>query len=157
MLTCDAGFGIEKLEELLRDQAVPDLSSLLWQRWHRSQAVLAGMKRPRDVQNAATRRLPFSSIACKKKPTPPSETRPSSAVPARYSPRRDGRRQALQALQHGRGCGRRGTEGTSGRSSDTLPSPPQLPPAVSPQGAVPAHRRGGRGGTAWRQSVRSSR
>ena len=126
MLTCDAGFGIEKLEELLRDQAVPDLSSLLWQRWHRSQAVLAGVKRPRDVQNAATRRLPFSSIACKKKPTPPSETRPSSAVPARYSPRRDGRRQALQALQHGRGCGRRGTEGTSGRSSDTLPSPPPL-------------------------------
>lgn len=156
MLTCDAGFGIEKLEELLRDQAVPDLSSLLWQRWHRSQAVLAGVKRPRDVQNAATKRLPFSSTAYKKTP-PPSETRPSSAVPARYSPRRDGRRQAVQALQHGRGCGRRGTEGTSGRSSDTLPSPPQLPPAVSPQGAVPAHRRGGRGGTAWRQSVRSSR
>lgn len=97
MLTCDAGFGIEKLEELLRDQAVPDLSSLLWQRWHRSQAVLAGVKRPRDVQNAATKRLPFSSTAYKKTP-PPSETRPSSAVPARYSPRRDGRRQAVQAV-----------------------------------------------------------
>lgn len=66
LLTCNSSFGIEELENLLRENAMADLASLLWQRGQWGPTLGRCVQGARSLDQTAGDNITTSRCCCKK-------------------------------------------------------------------------------------------